>query len=358
MYKIQPDNWIYNKVTESIFILGVPFICLLFIGVLPQSLIHSEEFPDYAWLILVVFVDVGHVYSTVYRTYTDKALVLQHKNLFFGLPVLLLVLSVLLHSINPLWFWRALAYLAVFHFIRQQYGIMKIYSRRNSYSALKRRIDVFTIYGVTVIPVLYWHFNSDLSFHWFIKNDFVLLGNRPAIQVVLQVAFVLLLCVYLVSEIKQALSGKAFNLQKNAIVLGTAISWYAGIMYYNSDFIFTFLNVVCHGIPYIALVWMYGKKSGSLEHQRFFKLIYTQFGILIFLLPILLLAYFEENLWDTLVWQEHGRLFLFSSQISVSRSALNIIVPLLALPQLFHYVIDGYIWKMRNDRFKWTSILS
>ena len=35
--------------------------------------------------------------------------------------------------------------------------------------------------------------------------------------------------------------------------------------------------------------------------------------------------------------------------------ALAFIVPLLALPQVTHYILDGFIWKIRKDEFKWNN---
>jgi hypothetical protein len=44
-----------------------------------------------------------------------------------------------------------------------------------------------------------------------------------------------------------------FNIPKNLIIIGTLSSWFFGIVYFNNDLVFTLLNVVSHGIPYMAL---------------------------------------------------------------------------------------------------------
>jgi hypothetical protein len=360
MLKPQEHNWIGYPIVEVIGVLSIPFLCCLSLFFLPTELMRSEEIPEFMWLILVVFIDVGHVYSTMYRTYVDKPLIYKHKNLFFGLPLFLLLISILLHSVNNMLFWRCLAYLAVYHFIRQQYGFLKIYSRKNNYSVLKQRIDSFTIYAVTILPVLFWHFSDNRKFTWFIKGDFFLFGDNPIMASLIIAVFWLVLTVYLFTEIRDLLKTKRINVQKNSIVIGTALSWYIGIIYFNNDLVFTFLNIICHGIPYMALVWIHGKKSNSTKGtSSLLHLIFGRFSLVLFLIPLFLFAYAEEGLWDAFVWNEHGDLF-FSIQhasIDISRAALNIIVPLLSLPQLFHYVIDGFIWKIKQDKFEWTKIL-
>lgn len=359
MLSIKSNNWVGNKIIEMIFILLVPFWCLLLVYVLPNSIVSTQEMPEYMWLFLVVFIDVAHVYSTIYRTYIDKELVYKYKNLFLGMPVLLFVLSVLLHSISTDLFWRCLAYMAVFHFVRQQYGIFKIYGRKDILSKSKQIIDVVTIYSATLLPVLFWHFSSDRSFNWFVKNDFVLLYSNDFILKIIKYLFWLMILVYGISELNYSVKTKLFNIQKNLVLIGTAFSWYFGIIYFNNDIIFSLLNIICHGIPYMALVWIHGKRSSETSTKQFLKMLYGRFSLIFFLVPLLLLAYFEEDLWDTFVWKDHQEVFLFSSKIDLitTKSLLNIIVPLLTLPQLFHYVIDGYIWKIKNDKFNWTKIL-
>jgi hypothetical protein len=60
----------------------------------------------------------------------------------------------------------------------------------------------------------------------------------------------------------------------------------------------------------------------------------------------------EEGLWDGLVWREHGTVFgWFAHLPTVGSSALlRWVVPLLALPQATHYVLDGFIWRRSKRR--------
>lgn len=360
MITLQKNNWIGKPIVESVFILCVPFLCVIALLFIPKEIIHANEIPEIAWLFLVVFVDVGHVYSTMYRTYMDKELIYKHQNLFIGLPVLLFVLSVLLHSINSVLFWRCLAYFAVFHFIKQQYGFFKIYNRNNNNSTIKNYIDTTTIYGATLLPIVYWHFSPNRNFNWFIKDDFVLMSQSFNAGFFIECALAVLITLYVISELILTIKNKTFNIQKNAIVIGTAFSWYFGIVFFNSDFVFTFLNVICHGIPYMALIWIHGKKNRdhSSSKTAFLKAAFGKYSAAFFLIPIIILAYVEETFWDVFVWNEHQNLFMSFSSVeqSLSKNVLNIIVPLLSLPQLFHYVIDGFIWKIKHDKFNWTNI--
>jgi len=52
---------------------------------------------------------------------------------------------------DVIFFWRAMAYLAVFHFVRQQYGFLRLYSRQEIPS-ISTKIDSITIYFTTITP--------------------------------------------------------------------------------------------------------------------------------------------------------------------------------------------------------------
>ena len=126
----------------------------------------------------VVGVDVAHVWSTFWRVYADPQELRRRPVLYAALPATAYALGVLAYTAGPLVFWRILAYVAVFHFVRQQYGWVALYRRKNGENgepgaAWERRLDMATIYGATVAPLVFWHANMPRRFHWFLDGDFV-----------------------------------------------------------------------------------------------------------------------------------------------------------------------------------------
>src|SRR5262249_44530475 len=67
-------------------------------------------------------------------------------------------------------------------------------------------------------------------------------------------------------------------------------------------------------------------------------------GIVVFLATLWLIAYVEEMLWDRTLY--HDRPWLFGGGLDVGGAAV-VIAPLLAVPQLVHYVLDGLLWRRR-----------
>lgn len=350
--------WIGKAWIDTVFILLPPFLSLLFIAAFPALFQNNNQLPVAGWVILILLVDVAHVYSTLYRTYFDPQALKEQRSLLWTIPFFSFIAGVLLYSVSELWFWRLLAYVAVFHFVRQQYGFMRVYSRKEKTTGLFSTIDKATIYYATLYPLLYWHLSGPKNFNWFVDGDFVFVQSKGLLFVA-TVVYVLVLSLYVGKEAYLTLKTKSLNIPKTAVITGTALSWYFGIVYFNGDMAFTLLNVVSHGIPYMALVWLYGKKAYTKpgKGNGFLKLVFGSYGVLLFIGLIFLFAFVEEGLWDLTVWKEHKSVFgtggLFD--ISVSRSALSLIVPLLALPQITHYILDGFIWKIRNEEFKWSS---
>lgn len=341
--------WLHSLFIDSLFIISPPLIILLIISLLPKQVKETDEISLISWVVLVLCIDVAHVYSTLYRTYFDKEFFSKNKKLLFNIPLLSFIASVVIYSINVLLFWRIMAYLAVFHFIRQQYGFIKIYSRKERLNKFQKIIETISIYNATLFPILYWHLHPEKIFHWFVENDF-LYFKVPILENVLFGVYIIIALFHLLILLNNYHTDKIFNVPKFLLFLGTYLSWYFGIVYYNGDFTFTALNVIAHGIPYMALIWIYNKKKTSMGTNSLLQRISSPLRFFLFLLTLIAFAYIEEGLWDVLVWRDKESLFhvfwqLFNAPASL---LLAIIVPLLAIPQITHYVIDGFIWKIKS----------
>jgi hypothetical protein len=134
---------------------------------------------------------------------------------------------------------------------------------------------------------------------------------------------------------------------KLLLVGSTALSWFVGIVVATSDLAFTVPNVVVHGVPYLALTWRYAK--GRLADGGYGRLRgLVRAGLPVFLGLLFALAFLEELGWDRLVWHEHAGFFGLS-RLTLGPTALAVVVPLLATPQLTHYLLDGLVWRTRDD---------
>lgn len=304
------------------------------------GVLHDET-PGWAWLPAVVLCDVAHVWATVFKTYLDPRERRARARLFAVAPAVALAASVALYAVGELAFWRALAYVAIFHFVRQQYGWVALYrAKAGETDTFGRIVDTAAIYAATCGPLLYWHTHVPRRFSWFVANDVVALP--PVLYPIGTALYAIALAAYAVRAASLWARGRG-NAGKDVVVVTTAVSWFVGIVVFDSDYAFTVTNVLMHGIPYFAIVWTHAKASRATEPGVARSL--TQ-HVLVFLGALWLVAFVEELLWDRAVW--HDRPWLFGDGWEIGSLKL-VVVPLLALPQLTHYVLDGFIWKRRSN---------
>ena len=307
-----------------------------------------DETPGWAWVPAVILCDVAHVWSTVFRTYLDPAERRARPALLAVVPVLGLTASVGLFALGELTFWRALAYVAIFHFVRQQYGWVSLYrARAGETTRAGRFVDAAAIYAATVWPLLHWHTHLPRRFSWFVAGDIVSVPSF--VMAIATVLYVAALSAYAIRSAIMWRRGTP-NPGKDVVVVTTAVAWYVGIVLFDSDYAFTVTNVFMHGIPYFALVFVHARarsKAASAAAPAAPSLAERLTRhVLVYLAFLWLIAFTEELVWDRAVWHERG--WLFGDAWSVGGWKL-VIVPLLALPQLTHYVLDGFIWRRRSN---------
>lgn len=341
------SHWLHHRPLELIFIIAPAFVVTGCIMAFPDFFGAESPVSPLGWLLLVVGVDVAHVYSTLFRTYLHAEMRQRFRKILIWVPLLCLIAMVTLYAwLGTTAFWTLLAYLAVFHFVRQQYGFFRLYSRKVvPIFSWEKTLDAAVIYGATLYPLIYWHAHLPRNFYWFRPGDFMNIPF-PLLAQITGIIYVLLIVGYVAKEGYAMRKGRSLNVPRQLVLLGTMLSWYVGIVVYNGDLAFTATNVIAHGIPYMALVWISNRKEKRPARKP--SHIWGVGGSLLgFLALILGMAYVEEGLWDGLVWREHGVWFAWAEALPFLADSgwLVLAVPILALPQVTHYVVDGFIWR-------------
>jgi hypothetical protein len=340
--------WIYSPKFDLAAIIGPPMLVTAIVLVWGSKLSEVSSTPPWLWILLVLGIDVAHVYSSLFRTYFDKEEFQRRKALYTIVPFACWFGGVAIYAVlGAGFFWSCVAYFAIYHFVRQQYGFMMLYRRGEPVGDFSYRIDQVAIYLATVYPLIYWH-TYPRNFQWF--SDFEVI-RIPSIwpELILRAIYVVTLVCFAIKEgMSWQRTGK-LNVGKCLLLAATAAAWFTGIILFNGDLTFTIINIVSHGVPYMALIWIYqyrkrakGASSGN-RLLSFFQLRYVP----LYILALFALAYFEELIWDWFVWQEHAEIF-GPFHITAPAAALIILVPLLTMPQVTHYVLDAFIWRVNK----------
>ncbi|MDI1241080.1 MAG: hypothetical protein PSX80_04080 [bacterium] len=334
--------WLFSRNTDLSVFLGSAVVALLLLAIGYQLGILNEDSPNWTWISAVLLIDVAHVWSTSFRVYFDTEEFKRRFWLYLLVPVAGYAVGVALYSEGDLTFWRVLAIVAVFHFVRQQYGWVALYRRKlGETETWTWWIDAAAVYLATVYPLAFWMTSLPREFNWFVANDFFAL---PAfVDHILFPIYIAALIAYAAKSIYLYKTNGFLNPGKDIVVVTTAVCWYVGIVAFNSDYAFTVTNVIIHGVPYFVLIWFYAKARRERTGKVYRTL--SQHWI-IFLATLWALAYVEELFWSRGVW--HERTWLFGANWDWTGLKMWL-VPLLAVPQLTHYILDGFIWRRRGN---------
>lgn len=357
-------GWLFGRRTDLWAFGGSATASLALLGLGAALGLLDGETPGWLWLACVLCVDVAHVWTTLFRVYFDGAEVRRRPILYVGGPLLCYVVGVALHAAGPLLFWRVLAYAAVLHFVRQQAGFLALYRSRASAQPgagadttpglqLDRVLDTAAIYAATCYPLCYWHAHPDAPFAWMMRGDFVL-ALDPAVLDVLTPAYYGIMGAFCARQVQLHVTGQPGQpLQpgqpgKLLLVLSTWACWHLGIVTFHSDYAFTVTNVLIHGVPYFVLTLRYGRMRAAMGAPTLARL--AKLGLPAMLAIPLLLAAFEETLWHRHVFHDQTALFgLPPDSATPGALGLTLLVPLLALPQATHYLLDAFIWRRRDN---------
>jgi hypothetical protein len=345
------SSWLFSRRADLLLFGGSAALAIALLVLGRAAGLLDGDAPPWLFLLGIVGVDVAHVWSTGWSVLADGEEAHGRLALYTGVPLLAWAAGVAAYSVSALLFWRLLAYLAVFHFVRQQYGWVALYRRKNgegAEGAWGRRLDAAAIYGATLTPLVFWHAHLPRRFQWFLQGDF-LAGLPPAVSRAAFAFYAAVFVAWAAKEISRARAGKRVSRGKVLVVLTTAATWFLGIVVFDSDYAFTVTNVFVHGIPYMGLVWFTSRARAEGRRaagdppaaaDRWLR------SLPLFFLPLVAIAFAEEWGWDRLVWHDHAVLFP-GPDLEPKALALVLLVPLLALPQATHYVWDAFLWKVK-----------
>jgi hypothetical protein len=292
-----------------------------------------------AWAILI---DAPHVFATFSRTYFDRTERESRKRLLWGSLLFFIVGPVMVLAGLGLVFFFLAALWAYYHLVKQHYGFMVLYKKKNNDLA---RTDNFLDRVFLLLAFTY-------PFVAFVARDPTAMQRVPAqlqasvhfLEVALLIITVVFAAAWTFRQAQRALQGQPLNVPKY-LLLAAAIPMHWVVLLTpmpNKTIAIVAILTIYHNLQYHRLIWFHNKKytSGDDCKQRYGAaelisrrlLYYMAFGILF-------------GLWYQLPRQFVGR--------STDPTALPLPAQLIAAffwgYAFIHYYLDSKIWRVRRD---------
>lgn len=353
--KSQP--WVHSWYADSLGFFLVPFlfVFLAAFDLPPFRKVDARLLTN--MIFLVLFIDWAHIFAQYHRIFSNP---LESPRLKWIYPLsyilLIPVMTAVVYFSSIVWIDTALVYFVIFHFIKQHFGFIKIYSKTDGpKTSFEARVENALVYLSMFTPVVYWHVKGfDYDYKWitiFIKSPLFYYILWPMLTL-----YTICLGIYIRDEWKRTKKNGMFNIPKNISLLSAMLGWGAVSLLSESTLLIIFTVTLTHDLSYTFYVWFIARRDhrhlkGEVKWFSWWSIpgFFFYVGILVVLSDILMVVHLEltqDKNWDYWIW---GQTF---NALKVEPGwLLSFGWALFFATQAHHYFIDRYLWKKEKDLF-------
>lgn len=310
----------------------------VFLPILLVGLCAIDNKASFLMGSLILWFDKIHIFYTYIKVDFKKDLQ-RDSRIKFKVFSLMVLSFLLLYSA---FFVRGLTgvnlvimYFAIFHFSRQQFGWIKIINKKLDLKPVDSRLSKIMAQVYCLGPIFIAH-SKEYYFAWHPGVTNLFLIPDSFIKPIL-VVYLAILGLYFSYEVFSHLTGSIpFNLTRVATILFTAIGWNLVILLKSGGFFAAVLLIVGHHVfSYVFLAYFFNTEK---RHQR--KSLFFFYSAII-LSVVLLMMTLRNTIpgYSTPLWLYS---FTFSE---IEQTIFYYFIPLLWVPSIFHFLLDGFIWK-------------
>ena len=290
-----------------------------------------------AWAILI---DAPHVFGTFSRTYFDRSERRGRKRLLLGSLVFFTVGPLMVMAGLGLFFFFLAALWAYYHLVKQHYGFMVLYKKKNNdLAAVDNALDrVFLMLAFTY------------PFIAFVGGDNEAMSRVPPI---LRFAFtglerallfitIITGLVWVGRQIQRAVQSQPLNVPKYLLLLAAVPMHWIALMtpMPHKTIALVAILTIYHNLQYHRLIWFHNKKYSRDERAR------EEYGAAA-LISKRLVYYIAFGVLFGL-WYQGPRQFVMSPMIEKTFWT-EIVTSFLWGYAFIHYYLDSKIWRVRRD---------
>jgi hypothetical protein len=377
-------NWIVNKKVDLLLFIGGALTGYIMFFL--HAGLHLNMLT--VWFIWVVFIDTPHFYSTYLRTYFDKEEFQARKKLLIGslgwllLGPAIIGISYILYSLDiglyksPFILFIIMFNLwAYWHVIRQHYGILALYKRKNNdFNDQDTRIDKVLLYGGLIAPFLTFAIRHPEARQLFglstvfppypegaiFSGIFMTQLHWEHIIVFLSVSFMIVISlIFFVRQWQLWKNGQVLNVPKILFFIAL-IPLYAYINYSPAVttaplIAFTAFVTIYHDVQYHAIVWFYSQNryhKPGVDKKKYGLAVKLSQNFAIYAIAGIAMAALLRVTGSFLDITPGFEPLVLTSQISLfgNISTSDLLLSFVIGIPLHHYFVDQFIWRPSKDR--------
>lgn len=291
------------------------------------------------WAILI---DAPHVFGTFSRTYFDRAERKNRARLLWG--------SLLFFAVGPLFvlvgwafvFFFVAALWAYYHLVKQHYGFMVLYKKKNG--------DLAPVDNLLDRLLLLFAFNY--PFVEFIARDPEAMARVPAVlrggvsgfAKILLAGTILLFVVWLGRQVQRAFTGESLNVPKY-LLLAAAIPMHWIVLLTpmpHKPIAIVAILTIYHNFQYHRLIWFHNRKYTPATREKY--------GAAAEFISRRLLYYILLGIIFGIVYQGPRQVLGYLGLQNGAQSlAIQLGISFLWGYAFIHYYLDSKIWRVRRD---------
>jgi len=340
-----PSEWLRSSRFDLSFIIGVA-VAALASGAL------VVVWPNLFFVVLMLdlwLLGYHHVVSTFTRLAFDSESFREHRFLVLGLPWLVIAATALAaYVVGPWALATTYLYWQWFHYTRQSYGIMRMYSRKvGTLTSADDTVNLWFLYMLPFLGIVFRSFQSPTAFLGLpikcipIPSSLLwMTAGGTAITTVW----------WLAHQLISWRRGTMPNVLVMYLLSHAAVFSVGYLLIDSIDHGWLVINI-WHNAQYILIVWLYNTN----RFKRGFDPDHPFLSVLSQARPLNAVTYFLTCLFiSTIAYQ----VIIYTTDVSGVEAVVPMALILYQTINFHHYIVDGLIWKVRKKKLQSTMGLT
>ncbi len=340
---IMPKAWVVNPIVDFGLFMATPLILAFAF----KMLIAAAILPTLKLVILGVS-STGHHLPSLMRAYTDKSIFQRFRYRLTLVPPLFIAVGGVCAYYKLSYILFVLFAWSIWHGLMQVLGFARIYDAKSGFSSRVTANFDFLLCLTWFIQIILWSPSrlSGVFSSFYMAGGPLVSASIFRIMTQAWLIFTIIITIgYVAQTLYYGISEKYWNLPKLAYLIASTLFWAYCMDWVGNILVGLIMWEIFHDLQYNVFVWNYNRTrvAKGLSQSKFEKFLFQPNAQTIILYSACIILY--------------GCIGLFSQDVvniyqhqNIYESIWSRIGNVFAVSALIHFYLDGFIWKVRDQK--------